>query len=63
MENAAPHTPKGRVSAAKITMKKFWTHEHEETIRTVNSIISIVFQIVMLSVQLYGLHYIMTHSH
>jgi hypothetical protein len=44
-------------------MKKFWTHEHEETIRTVDSIISIVFQIVMLSVQLYGLHYIMTHSH
>jgi hypothetical protein len=44
-------------------MKKFWTHEHEELIRTIDSIISIIFQIMMLGVQLYGLHFIMTHSH
>jgi hypothetical protein len=40
-----------------------WNHETEELIRTVDSIISIIFQIIMLGVQLYGLHYIMTHSH
>jgi hypothetical protein len=43
-------------------MKKFLNHENEELIRTVDSIISIVFQIAMLAVQLYGLHWIMTHS-
>ena len=42
--------------------KPFWTHEHEELIRTVDSMVSIVFQIIMLAVQLYGLHWIMTHS-
>lgn len=43
-------------------MKKFLNHDTEELIRTVDSMISIVFQVVMLGVQLYGLHWIMTHS-
>lgn len=43
-------------------MKKFLTHEVEELIRTVDSMISILFQIIMLAVQLYGLHWIMTHT-
>jgi len=42
--------------------KEFWTPQHDELIRTVDSIISIVFQIIMLGVQVYGLHWIMTHS-
>ena len=41
--------------------RPFWTHEHEELIRTIDSMVSIVFQVVMLAVQLYGLHWIMTH--
>lgn len=43
-------------------MKKFLNHDTEETIRTIDSMISILFQVVMLGVQLYGLHWIMTHS-
>lgn len=43
-------------------MKKFLNHDTEELIRTVDSMISIVFQVMMLGVQLYGLHWIMTHS-
>jgi hypothetical protein len=43
-------------------MNKFLNHETEELIRTVDSMISIVFQVIMLGVQLYGLHWIMTHS-
>jgi hypothetical protein len=43
-------------------IKKFLNHETEELIRTVDSMISIVFQIIMLAVQLYGLHWIMTHT-
>jgi hypothetical protein len=39
-----------------------WNKETEELIRTVDSIISVFFQVVMLGVQLYGLHFIMTHS-
>ena len=35
---------------------------HKETIRTVDSIVSIVFQVIMLGVQLYGLRWIMTHT-
>ena len=58
-----PRIDQGRFhDEGEYAMNKFWTHEHEELIRTVDSIISIVFQILMLTVQLYGLHYIMTHS-
>ena len=38
-------------------------HEKEELIRTVDSIVSIVLQLVTLAVQVYGLHYIVTHPH
>lgn len=43
-------------------IKRFLNHDTEELIRTIDSIISIVFQVVMLGVQIYGLHWIMTHS-
>jgi len=39
------------------------SHEAKETIRTVDSFISILFQIATLGVQLYGLHYIMHNPH
>jgi hypothetical protein len=38
-------------------------HDQKETLRTIDSFVSILFQVVMLGVQVYGLHYIMTHSH
>lgn len=38
-------------------------HDREELIRTVDSVISIALQVTTLAVQIYGLHYIMTHPH
>jgi uncharacterized membrane protein len=36
-------------------------HNREEFIRTLDSIVSVVLQLVTLGVQIFGLHYIMTH--
>ena len=38
-------------------------HEKEELIRTVDSIVSFVLQLATLAVQIFGLHYIMSHPH
>ncbi len=37
--------------------------DREAKIRTVDSVISILLQVTTLAVQIYGLHYIMTHPH
>jgi hypothetical protein len=38
-------------------------HNREEFIRTLDSIVSIVLQLITLGVQVFGLRYIMTHPH
>ena len=38
-------------------------HNREEFIRTLDSLISIVLQLITLGVQIFGLHYIIHHPH
>lgn len=39
------------------------SHDRKETIRTVDSLIAIIIQLVSLGIQGYGLWWIMHHSH
>ena len=40
----------------------FGSHEREELIRTIDSVIALFIQILQLAVTVYGLHFMMTHS-
>jgi hypothetical protein len=41
--------------------KLYGDHEREEFLRTIDSVVGIFLQLLTLMVQIYGLHYIMTH--
>ena len=38
-------------------------HDREELIRTFDSVIALFIQVLQLAVTVYGLHFMMTHSH
>lgn len=40
----------------------FEDHAKYEFIRTLDSVLSVILQVTTLAVQIYGLHFIMTHS-